>query len=162
MIIVEAVFDQQLPVSADVVLLRTGYHFHFTRRRLVDDEIDVFLRAGEVVIQWHSAGIEIEKHEAAITCYARRLFQCEFGTVEIRRIRILAGQSVECAIAVVGPAVIEAGEMFRIAFGFAANDSAAMAAGVEVHANGVAAVAAENHRPAAHRTGFEVARCVHF
>ena len=48
MIVVDAVLDQKLPVRPDVVFLRAGNDLHLARRRLVDDEIDIFLRLAEI------------------------------------------------------------------------------------------------------------------
>src|SRR4029077_8831113 len=47
-VVVDAVLDQQLPVRLDVVLLHAGDDLHAAGRRLVDDEIDVILGAGQI------------------------------------------------------------------------------------------------------------------
>src|SRR5581483_12062226 len=65
--------------------------------------------------------------------------------------------SVQPAVAVVGPAVIEAGVAARVAARLAAHDCPAMATGVEEDAQRVLAVAAQDKRPAAHAARTEVA-----
>src|SRR5258705_84903 len=157
MIVVEAVLDEQLPVRLDVVFLRALYDLHPARLGLVQDKIDVFPRPGEILRQWGSMRIEIQEDESAIAFHPRRLGEPIVGFPEARRIRALSGDTVEPAVAVVAPAVIEAGVVSGVAFGFAAHPRAAMAAGIEEHAHRTRAVAAENHRSAADRSRLEVA-----
>src|SRR5207245_592364 len=117
----------------------------------------VFLRAGEVLVERHRSGIEVEEHEAAVALHARRLRQAVIGLLEALRIRVLAGHAVEPAVAVVAPAVVEAGVNLRVAFRLAAHHGAAVAAGIEENAEFVFAVAGEDDGPAADRAGLEVA-----
>ena len=65
-IIVDAVLDQKLPVGADVVFLRAGNDLHLAGRRLVDDEIDVFLGLAEIGVEIDGVAIEIGEIEVAI------------------------------------------------------------------------------------------------
>ena len=70
----------------------------------------------------------------------------------------MTGQSIERAVAIVGPAVIKAGEMPGVALWFAAHQRTTMAAGIEIHAHRIAAVAAKNQRAATDGARFEIAR----
>src|SRR5262245_10372333 len=158
MVIIEAVFREELPVGADVVILHALDHLHLAGRRLVHDEIDVFLRACEVVLQRYRIRVEVEEDEAAIGCDVRRLLEPEIALPEARRKSIRAGHAVELAVAVVAPAVIEAGVVLRITFRLAAHGSAAVAAGVEEDANPALAVAAEDNGTLADDAGLEIPR----
>src|SRR4051812_9819477 len=161
-VVVEAVFDQQLPVGADVVFLRALDHLHATRGGLVEHEVDVLGGAAEILLQRRGVDVEVEEDEAAVVLDARRRHEAELRAVEVRRIGALAGYGIEAAIAVIGPAVIEAGVALRVAARLAAHDRATMAAGVQEHAQRVLAVAAEDQRPAAHAARTEVAGRAHF
>ena len=160
-IVVVAVLDEQLPVRADVVLLRAVDHLHAAGRRLIQYEIDVLDRRTEVFAQRHGVRIEVEKDKTAIGLDAGRLLEAELGAIEIRRISALPRHGVKPPVAVVGPAVIEAGVAIGIALRLAADDGAAMAAGVQENAQLVPAVAAQNQRPSAHRARAKVARRAH-
>ena len=160
-IVVEAVLHQQLPVGTDVVLLRAVDDLHAAGRRLLEHEVDVFARRPQVFRQRHGIGVEIQEHEAAVGLDARRLHQPELRAIEARRVGALPGHGIEPAVAVVGPAVIEAGVARRVTARLAAHHRAAMAAAVEEDAELVLAVAAEDERPAAHGAGAEVAGGAH-
>src|SRR5262249_4354248 len=161
-IVVEAVFREQFPVGADVVVLRAADHLHLTGRRLVDHDVDIFLGAGEVVLQRHRAGIEVEEYEAAVARDLRRFLQPEIALPEARRIGVLAGNAVELAVTVVAPAVIEADVALCVALGLAAYDAPAVSAGIEKYAHAAPAVAAEDHRPVAHDARPEITGRGHF
>ncbi len=71
-IVVDAVLDHQLPVGGDVVFLHAGDDLHLPGRRLVDDEIDVVLGAGEIVGERLRVRVEVHEPEAAILLEPRR------------------------------------------------------------------------------------------
>src|SRR5687767_334663 len=160
-IVVEAVLCQQLPVCTDVVVLQALYHLHLPGRRLVDDDVDIFLCAGKVVLERHRVGVEIEEYETAVRRYARRLLQGEVALVEARRIGVLSGHAVELAVPVIAPPVVEAGMALRIALGLAADDAAAVAARIEEDTDPALAIAAEYDRSVAYDARPEVARRTH-
>ena len=109
-VVVEAVLDQQLPVGTDVVFLRAGDDFEPSRRRLVDDQVEILLRAGEIVRERFRVVAEMGEPEAAILLQRRDFGQREIGLVERPAVGLLAGDVGERAVVAVGPAVIEAGE----------------------------------------------------
>ena len=77
--------------------------------------------------------------------------------VKFLAVGIVAGNSLELAVGVIGPAVIHAIKLPRVAFALAADDGAAVAAGIDQRARGALAVAAEDDRPARHVAGAEIA-----
>ena len=156
-IVVDGVLDHQLPVGRDVVFLHAGDDLHLAGRRLVDDEVDVVLGAGEIVVQRRRVGIEVHEPEAAIVLEARRAAQAELRLVEVLRIGVVARHAVQRAVVAVGPAVIDALEAPRVALALGADERAAMAAGVEQAVDLALPVAAEDHRPAGDPAGTEVA-----
>src|SRR5262249_16482512 len=99
--------------------------------------------------------------EAAVALDARHLLEPPVALAEALGVRGLARDAVEVAVAVVGPAVVEAEIGARIALGLAAHHRAAMAAGVQGDADRVPAVATDDHGAPAHRARLEVARGAH-
>ena len=130
-------------------------------RRLVDDQVEVLPRAGEVVVQRRRVGVERHEDEIAIGVHARRLGESEGCAVEGRRVARLPGHAVEAPVAVVAPAVIEADESARVAVPLAAHQRTAVAAAVQEHANAARGIAAQDHRPTGDDATLEIARRTH-
>src|SRR5258708_4415178 len=158
MVVVEAVLDQQVPVGANRVFLRAADDLHLSARRLVDHEVEVLLRAGEVVRERYGIWIERDEHEAAVRGHMRRLRESQLGTIEAGGIARFAGHAVELTVAIVAPAVIEALVAARIARALAAHRGAPVPAHVQEHADLRGAVAAQDDGPPAHRARHEIAR----
>src|SRR5262249_1684927 len=148
-IVVEAVLRQHFPVGAYIVVLRALDDLHLPGGRLVDDDVYVFLRAGEVVRKRHRVRVEVEEYEAAVARDPGRLLQGEIAFPEARRIGVLPGHRIELTVPVVAPTMVETGVVLRVALGLSADDASAVKAGVEKHAHVVPAVAAEDDRPVA-------------
>src|SRR4029079_14452894 len=127
-------------------------------RRLIDHEIDVILGAREIGVQIDRAGVEIGKVEILVVLKPRDRRQTLALLVVARRIGVVARNTLDRSVGVVGPAVIDALELPGVALALAANQRAAMAADVEQRADLALAVAAEDHRAAGDRAGAEVAR----
>src|SRR5882724_6325173 len=92
----------------------------------------------------------------------RRLGEIELRAPEARGIARFARHAVEPSVAIVGPAVVEAGVGPRVPMALAAHHRAAMAARIEEHAQLPGAVAAQDHRTAAKRASHEIAGRAHF
>src|SRR5580704_13988589 len=67
---VDAVLGHQLPVGPRTVRLLARHYFH-PDFRLVDDQVEVFSRAGQIVVETVSRGIETGEDEAAIAVNLR-------------------------------------------------------------------------------------------
>ena len=160
-IVVDAVLDQQLPVRLDVVFLHAGDDLHLAGRRLIDHEIDVVLGAGEIGVQVRRVRIEIGEIEILVVLEPRHRHEALALLVEARRIGVVAGNALDRAVGVVGPAVIDAVELPGVALALATHQRAAMAADVEQRADLALPVAAEDHRTAGDAAGAEVARVLH-
>ncbi len=84
-------------------------------RRLVDDEIDVVLGAGEIGRKIDRVGIEIGEIEILVVLEARHRHEALALLVEGRRIGLVARDALDRAVGVVGPAVIDAVELPGVA-----------------------------------------------
>src|SRR5262249_12479861 len=157
-IVVDAVLDQELPVRLDVVLLHARDDLHAAGRRLVDPQTDVLLGAREITEQVDRVAIEVEEPEVAVTFEPRHRDEAHLRLVEARRIGLLARHVAQRTVQLIGPAVIHAVEIARIAFALAAHHGAAVAARVDQAADRAVAVAAEDDRPAGRPAGAEIAR----
>ena len=63
-IIVDAVLDHKLPIGGDVVFLGSGNDLHLARRRLVDDEVDIFLRAAQIAFETTAPWSKLAKQKS--------------------------------------------------------------------------------------------------
>src|SRR5439155_6376647 len=113
---------------------------------------------GEVLLERLRVAIERDENEAAIRRHVRRRGEPELAALEARRIAGGPGHAVQAAVAVVAPAVIEAGVAPGVALALAAHHGTPMAANVEEDVQGPGAVAADDHRPSADGARHEVAR----
>jgi len=114
-VVVDAVLDQELPVRLDVVLLHAGDDLHAAGWRLLDHEIDVVPGARQVGDEVDGVAIEVEEPEVAVALEPRHRDEAHLRFVEARRIGLLARHVAQAPVHAVGPAVIHAVEVARIA-----------------------------------------------
>ena len=124
---------------------------------LVDDQVDVLLRAGEVVVQALDLGVEGEEPEAAVLLEPRRPAEPEVALVEVLAVAVLVGQAAQLAVPAEGPGVVEALEALGVAAVLPAHPRAAVGAGVVEAAHLAVVAALEDHRPARHVAAHVVA-----
>ena len=74
-VIVERIFDQQLPVGRDVVFLDARHNFHPAVGRLVDYQVYIFLRAGEIGVKIRDRAVEAGEPETAVILKPRHVLQ---------------------------------------------------------------------------------------
>ena len=111
---VVAVLDEELPVRLNAVALRAADDLH-ADVGLIGDQVEVLLRAGEVVVQRDAQRIEIHEVEAAIALQTRRRAQAERRARERRPVAVLVGHADQGAFIAEGPAVVKALEALRLA-----------------------------------------------
>src|SRR6266404_7218250 len=122
---VDAVFGQQLPVGPRTVRLLTRHDFH-PEFRLVRDQVEIFSRAGEIVVETVSRGIETGEDEAAIAVDLRGRGQSQLVARKRFAIRFFTRQAEELPTRIKRPRVIGALKGLRVARLLAAYESAAM------------------------------------
>ena len=148
-VVIEAVFDQQLPVGLDAVAV-AALHDPHSRLRLVDNEVDELGGSGEVAAQVHGVGVVADEDEAAVGVDMGRGEEAEVGLVEPLGVACLVGDADEFTTTVEGPSVVEALEYLAVALVVAADEGAAVAAGVVEDAYLAVAGADEEEGASAH------------
>ncbi|MFD1961566.1 hypothetical protein ACFSHP_25550 [Novosphingobium panipatense] len=83
---VQTVFHLHLPVAAIAVPRSARQHLHFALLRLVDQQIDERLRAGQIFLEWQDIGRQAAEDEAAVNFQTGDPGKSEIGAVEARRI----------------------------------------------------------------------------
>src|SRR5260370_32848140 len=104
---VETVFGQQLPVGPRTVrlLARDDFHPDF---RLVRDQIEILSRAGKIVVETVSRGIEADEDEAAIAVDLRVRGQSQLVARERLAIRFFTRHADKSSTQIKRPCVIGA------------------------------------------------------
>jgi hypothetical protein len=127
------------------LLARDDFHSDF---RLVRDQVEILSRAGKIVVETVSRGIEAGEDEAAIAVDLRGRGQFEFRAGERLAIRFFTRNADELPTRIKRPRVIGALKRPRVARLLPAYESAAMRAGVQEQANYSVVAAHQYHRPA--------------
>src|SRR5260370_9364870 len=145
---VETVFSQQLPVGPRTVrlLARDDFHPDF---RLVRDQIEILSRAGKIVVETVSRGIETGEDEAAIAVDLCGRGQSQLVARERLAIRFFTRHADKPSTQIKRPRVIGALKRLRVARFLPAYLSATMRTRVEQHANDLVVPAHQYHRPPA-------------
>ena len=120
---------------------------------LVDDQIDVFLRTGEVGVEIDDVGVEAGEHEPAIGVDPR--WFGESRPLEVFTVCLIAGHRHLLAGGVEGPPVIKAGHEACVALWLATDHRAAVRARVQPDADYALAVTGEDDGPASQCSGLE-------
>src|SRR4029079_8663028 len=107
-------------------------------------------------MQVDGVGIEIGEVEILVVLEPSDRHQALALLVEARRIGVVARDSLDAPAGMVGPAVIDAVELPRVALALAADQRAAVAADVEQRADLALPVAAEDPRAAGDMAGAEI------
>ncbi len=161
MVAVDAIFDQQLPVGANAIRLRSFHYFH-PNFRLIAYQVQILFGAGEVFIQILGRRIEADKDKSAIAIHSRRLCKTEFLPVKSRlAVRIVAGNADQFTALIVCPRMVRALERLRVAGTLTAYERAAMGAGVQQHSHFAIVPPYENQRTACDPARTEIARPGH-
>src|SRR5690606_4093904 len=151
MVDVDAVLRETFPVAPDAVLVRSAHHFH-RLGGLVHHDVDIFLGAGEIFLKRHDVLLEAYEIKAAIGFQPRNGLEIDFSAgVELFVEAIAALDVDELSVVVPGPAVIDAGEILRLAVAVAHDLGAAMRADIDEAAHFVRAAANEDERAACDR-----------
>ena len=138
---VNAVFGQQFPVGLDGVAVGTGDDAH-TLGGLVGHQVQVFGGAGQVFPQGFGFLVKADEDEALVAVKPGGA-QVHFGAVKIGPVTGDVGHSDEFAGGVEAPGVVEALEDLGVAPVGAADEGAAMGAGVVEYPQFAVAVAGE-------------------
>jgi hypothetical protein len=101
---VETVLGQQLPVGPRTVRLLAPDDFH-PDFRLVGDQVEILSRAGKIVVETVSRGIEAGEDEAAIAVDLRGRGQFEFRAGERLAIRFFTRNADELPTRIKRPRV---------------------------------------------------------
>src|SRR5579875_1900051 len=125
--------------------------------RLVHDEVELLLRAGNVRDEIHDIRIEAQENEPAVIRDARRRLEPQLLFLECRSVSARIENADQIAVIVECPGMIEALEGFRVAFGLAADLRAPMRAAIDQHAHLAVAVANQDDRASAHVAALKIA-----
>jgi len=101
MISVDTVLDQQLPVGLHAVFLGAVDDLQVAVR-LVDDQVEVFARPGQVIGQVRDMRVEAGEHEPAVGLRPRRLGPAERAPVQVGALGVPAGHPVTSTVPDVG------------------------------------------------------------
>src|SRR5262249_2577868 len=127
---VVAVLDQQLPVGPCTVGLLPGDHLH-SYFGLVGDQVQVFARSGQVVVEALRRGIETREHETAIALDPGGRSESALLARKRIAVGVLAWYPHQLAARIVGPRVIRTLKGLGVARLLAADHRAAVGAGVK-------------------------------
>src|ERR1700722_9985142 len=153
-IAVVAVHRDHLPVAMGHVLVASGHDDHLVG--LVGNKVDVLGGRPEIVDQ--ALGLQARAHEdePPVDVDPGR-GEPMTADCELTLVARVTGDANQRAAGVVGPAMEEALERFRVATQDAADPRALMSAGVIENPNLVVGAPDHDHEMAAHRPGHEVA-----
>src|SRR5260370_16855552 len=137
---VDTVLDQQLPVGPRTVrlLARDDFHPDF---RLVRDQVEIFSRAGQIVVETVSCWIEAGEDEAAIAVDLRGRGQSQLVARERFALRFFTRHAYKPPTRIKRPRVIGPLERLLIARLLAAYHSAPILPGAHTHPNHLAPAA---------------------
>jgi len=110
-------------------------------------QAEIFSRAGKIVVEAVSRGIESGEDEAAIAVHARGRGQRQFLARKRVAIRFFTGNTDELPARIKRPRVIGTLKRPRVARSLPAYLSAAMRTGIQEHANDLVVAAHQYHRP---------------
>ena len=158
---VHAVLVPELPVGIDLEILAARHDRHGDFG-LVDDVVDVFLGASQIVRQRHRVGVEADEPEAAILLEARHVHEAAAVVLVAFRIGALLRDHAQAAVRAEHPAVIEALEHARLAGLLPADAAAAMRAEIVEDVDLAARVAIENEVATGDRAGEKRSRLGQF
>ena len=123
-----------------------------------EHQVEILARVAEIAGQAFDRRVEADEHHPAVAFEARYRLEAECLTVEGRRVGVVARDRGQMPAEVEGPGVIKAAEEPGRAGTLAADDVAAMRAGVEERARGAICVAHQDDRTPADPSGDKVAR----
>src|SRR5215831_17946823 len=99
MVPVHTVFNQELPVGAHAIGLRTGDDFH-PGLGLVTHQIEVLPGASEIVHQTLNMWVEADKDKIAVDLDPGWADEPEFLTVEGSTVRVVSGHTDEAPLVI--------------------------------------------------------------
>src|ERR1700737_2460694 len=111
---VNTVLGQQLPVGPRTVRLLARHDFH-PEFRLVRDQVEIFSRAGQIVVETFSTGIEAGEDEAPIAVNLRWRTQPQLVARERFAVRFFTRHADELPTRIKRPRVIGALKRPRVA-----------------------------------------------
>ena len=154
-IAIHAVLDQQLPVRPHRVFELAFHEFHLAQiERVIEDGHGI----AHVAFEALDLRVEADEDAAAVIVHPRRRLQAQRVAVEGFAVGFLSGNAFQFAAGIINPAVIEAAEDFgAVTFVFAADQVAAVTAGVQQGADLAVLAMHQDQRPTGHRTRHEVA-----
>jgi hypothetical protein len=114
-IAVHPVLHLELPVAVVTVLVHPATRVDRALGRKIHEEIDVIFRAGQVIRQRLDVGAKAGENQPAILLDARRFDQRKLAAIEIAPVAASIRHSYQVAFVVVGPAVVPAAKVARIA-----------------------------------------------
>jgi hypothetical protein len=158
---VHAVLMPELPVRIDLEILSARHDGH-GNFGLVDDVVDVFLGARQIVRQRHRVGVEVDEPEASILFEARHMHEAAAVVLVAFGIGALLWNAAQAAVGAEHPAVIEALKYARFAGLLPADAAAAMGAEIVEDADLSTRVTVEDEVAAGDCAGDERARLSQF